>query len=99
MSGLTEDGDVGPAAAWPFAVGWAVIDHQRRGIDVRTVSDTRRAAIVNWLVAEAGCMMISNAYSDDQIEKLWAYYRGRACVEEVSIERNAPTPESDASVP
>lgn len=50
------------------AHGWAVV---RKGfIDVRTVADTRRAAIVNWLVTEAGTM-ITNMHSDEDIEAIW----------------------------
>ena len=38
------------------AIGWAVIDDGK--IKFRTVSDTRRAAMVNWLVTEHNCMIL-----------------------------------------
>lgn len=51
------------------AEGWAVKDVDT-GINIRTVSDTRRAAIVNWLVVECG-VAVSMGHDDLQIEKLW----------------------------
>lgn len=55
-----------------FKVGWAVSDGD--GIDLKTVSDTRRAAIVNWLCVKDG-RIVSNVTTDQQIERMW----GRAC--------------------
>lgn len=55
------------------AEGWAVIDCTR--IDVSTVSPTRRAAIVNWLVTRAG-RFISTSTTDEQIEAYWADREG-----------------------
>jgi hypothetical protein len=49
--------------------GWAVID--KNGVVlVRTVSPSRRAAIINWLYTEAH-MLITNSMDDDYIEQLW----------------------------
>lgn len=62
--------------------GWGVVDHD--GINIRTVSDTRRAAIINWLVTEAR-MMISNAHEDDHINALWDAQRGEAVVTPIVI--------------
>ena len=44
--------------------GFAIID--ARGIDIKTVSGTRRAAIVNWLVVEKGIFIYTQA-TDGQI--------------------------------
>lgn len=49
---------------------WAVVDKRTGTILVKTVSDSRRAAIVNWLVAEAG-IMIYNSTTDAEIEAYW----------------------------
>lgn len=63
--------------------GWAVVDgHQR--VLVRTVSDTRRAAIINWLCTEAGMMATRFAF-DRQIEDAWQAKRGAADVVAVQI--------------
>lgn len=62
--------------------GWGVVD--RDGINIRTVSDTRRAAIINWLVTEARTM-ISNAHEDDHINALWDAQRGDAIVTPIVI--------------
>jgi len=40
------------------------------GIDVKTVSPTKRAAQVNWLVACAG-IMVSNSATTEQIDSLF----------------------------
>lgn len=55
--------------------GWAVED--KTGILIRTVSDTRRAAIVNWLVTERRVMVFAN-YTDDLIERLWWEHKREA---------------------
>ena len=55
-------------------------------IDVRTVSDTRRDAIVNWLVVERS-ILVMNSTTDEQIEQLWGEHRGKATVEPVEIGR------------
>ncbi len=53
--------------------GWAVLTNE--GIDMRTVSDTRRAAIVNWLAVSASILMLA-WMNDEYIEKLWQEHRG-----------------------
>lgn len=64
--------------------GWAVVDGQ--GIRIKTVSDTRRAAIVNYLVTDRGTMVF-NDMTDAEIERLWLQYRRGALVEYVTIRR------------
>lgn len=64
------------------ADGWAVIECT--GIDVRSISPTRRAAIVNWLVTRRG-VGIYHTTTDDQIEGMWTAERGDADVKPVKI--------------
>lgn len=64
------------------AEGWAVIQDGK--IDVRTISPTRRAAIVNWLVVRGRCW-ISTSTSDSQIEEYWRENRLDHEVAEVAI--------------
>lgn len=47
--------------------GWAVVAFGE--INVRTVSLTRRAAIVNWLILN-GTLVLS-AHNDTDVEELW----------------------------
>ena len=54
------------------AVGWAVISSGAR-IFVKTVSETRRAAIINYLVIEHE-QLITIYHSDQQIEALWKHF-------------------------
>lgn len=67
------------------ASGWAVRD--RAGLRVRTVSDTRRGAIVNWLHTYGGVTPL-NVWTDDKIEDVWTDIRLRleATVHQVKIE-------------
>lgn len=65
-----------------YREGWAVVDDE--GLKVRTVSDTRRAAIVNWLVTEAGQFIVRN-HTDEQIDALWDHERGDSRVTRVKI--------------
>ncbi len=58
-------------------------------IDVRTVSETRRAAIVNWLVVSRACL-ISSMTTDEQIEALWDEFGRDADVASVEISRALP---------
>lgn len=58
-------------------------------IDVRTVSDTRRAAIVNWLVVDRSCLILRTD-TDEQIEHLWEQEGGDASVAAVEISRALP---------
>lgn len=69
------------------AYGWAVVDGGK--INVRTVSDTRRAAIINWLVVDRHLAVAINL-TDEEIELLW-YENGRRGVEVdyVTINRGA----------
>ncbi len=74
------------------AEGYAVIGDS--GIDVLTVSTTRRAAIVNWLVVNTRISIVNNT-TDEQIERLWNEHSGGATVVTVDIRRrfgNAPRP-------
>lgn len=64
------------------ATAWAVIDHD--GIKVRTISDTRRAAIINWLVTDAH-QFVSSSHEDDHINALWDSEKGEASVAPVCI--------------
>ncbi len=50
------------------AEGWAVVSKGK--ILVRTVSDTRRAAIVNWLVTERQILVMAS-WTDEDIERMW----------------------------
>lgn len=63
--------------------GFAVLDGD--GIDMRTVSDTRRAAVVNWLVA-AKQQFIFKWHTDADIEKMWAEAKSGAQVVPVSVQ-------------
>lgn len=68
-----------------FAAGWGVTDD--RGLDIRTVSDSRRAAIVNWLVIKAR-VLIRADHSDEEIEYLWTRHAvtpRRASVHKVKV--------------
>ena len=69
------------------AEGYAVILGDE--IDVRTVSPTRRAAIVNWLVVNRR-VPILNSTTDEQIEQLWNKHGGDATVAAVEINRALP---------
>jgi hypothetical protein len=53
------------------ARGYAVVENG--SIDMRTVSPTRRGAVVNWLVVRGG-QMITNSMSDGEIEELWVHH-------------------------
>ncbi len=64
------------------ATGYAMI---KDGIiDVRTVSPTRRAAIVNWLVINAQVMVCKHT-PDREIEILYNKYGGSTVVVPVEI--------------
>ncbi len=67
------------------AAGWAILSE--KGIDVRTVSPTRRGAIVNWLVTTCG-VPVQNHWTDEAIELMWqgaSEYESLAKVQEVAI--------------
>ena len=62
--------------------GWAVANDG--AILIRTVSDTRRAALVNWLCTEGGWMALWNS-TDAEIERAWRNRRGVAEVVPVTV--------------
>ncbi len=64
------------------AEGWAVIEHG--SIRVKTVSHTRRAAIVNFLVAERR-VPITAEHTDEQIDEIWQSMRQGAYLAHVTI--------------
>jgi len=64
------------------AHGWAVVDMS--GINVRTVSPSRRGALVNWLIAAHRMVLMGNV-TDEQVEQLWQAKSGDAMVVEVDI--------------
>ena len=64
------------------AKGWAVVD--ANGINVRTISNTRRAAIVNWLLVDKQ-IMATRIASDQDIEAAWEQHHGEAYAIEVII--------------
>jgi hypothetical protein len=68
--GVEGKGPVGLGGAMPEARGWAVV--QNGELLVKTVSPTRRAAIVNWLVVEGG-LFVQDAWSDAMIETAWEH--------------------------
>jgi methyl coenzyme M reductase beta subunit len=57
------------------ARGYAVIEQGQ--IDIRSVSPTRRAAIVNWLVTAKRLVATHNT-TDEQIERAWQAHKGGA---------------------
>lgn len=65
------------------AKGWAVID-EAGNINVRTVSEHRRAAIVNWLFTVAN-VHVMRWMSDAFIEDLWKAKRKANTVVEVTV--------------
>jgi hypothetical protein len=50
------------------ASGWAVVRNNK--INVRTVSPSRQAAIVNWLCVECG-MLLTDLATEYQIDQEW----------------------------
>lgn len=63
--------------------GWAVVDVNSE-IDARTVSPTRRAAIVNWLTVSCR-LFITTRHTDDDIENIWNNYKGSVEVYQVTV--------------
>jgi hypothetical protein len=64
------------------ADGWAIIECV--GIDVRSISPTRRAAIVNWLVVRRN-VYITTSWDDARIEHIWQSLKGEAEAVEVIV--------------
>lgn len=52
---------------------WAVV--LNREVNVRTVSPTRQAAIINWLVTDKHLMVLKGD-TDETIESVWLRMRG-----------------------
>lgn len=65
-----------------YKEGFGIVEFD--GLDMRTVSPTRRATIINWLVVQAN-QMISSRHTDEQIESLWDEHRGEAMVRPVRV--------------
>ncbi len=65
-----------------LANGFAAVLNNK--IDVRTVSPTRRAATVNYLVVCAG-RIITNSMTDKDIEAVFMRYHGGASILPVEI--------------
>jgi hypothetical protein len=65
---------------------WAIIDADGN-ICVRSISDTRRAAIVNWLCTDRG--VLATVLADDlMIEKSWQKLKGKSEAELVTVQRD-----------
>ena len=64
------------------AKGWAVV--QKGELLVRTVSPTRRAALVNWLVVEAA-VRVGADWNDARIEHAWECCRLGRGAEAVAV--------------
>jgi hypothetical protein len=73
-----------------MAAGWGVRDRDGN-IDVRSVSNTRRAATVNWLCTNHSLLATAWAH-DDEIEAEWQYRSAQvgASVVEVSVVAKQP---------
>ena len=65
------------------AVGWAVTAPGAR-IYIKTISETRRAAIINYLVVEHQ-QLITIYHSDEQIEAMWKHFGGHVNCRQVKI--------------
>jgi len=61
---------------------WAVTNLDKTYIN--TISDTRRAAIVNWLVTEKQ-MMVYTSHTDADIEAMWNHLGRYVEVRQVEI--------------
>jgi hypothetical protein len=65
-----------------MAQGWAVVEGDL--IDLRTVSETRRAAIVNWLVVRPRIMVYAS-WDDEDIEYQWNNNRNLRGAEVIKV--------------
>lgn len=70
------------------AGAWAVVDPSGH-IMTRTISDARRAAIVNWLCTERSILTTQLAF-DRQIEMMWEKLKGKYTVELITVARRSP---------
>ena len=68
------------------AHGYAIVENDV--INVRSVSPTRRGAIVNFLITDCGLLVLNSA-PDNAIELMWLDRRGTAEVVAVRITRGA----------
>lgn len=68
------------------AGAWAVINSFNGEINVRSISPTRRAAIVNWLVVEEQ-LPIMALHSDEEIEEIWKHFGKHAECVQVTVTR------------
>lgn len=62
-------------------IGWAVVSGR---VLINTVSETRRAAIVNYLVTKHGTR-ITNAWTDEDIERCWVHWGAHSQCRRVRI--------------
>jgi hypothetical protein len=65
-----------------YSEGWGVVD--QNGISMKSVSETRRAALINWLAA-TNRAYITGIITDDALNALWEERRGDALVKRVRI--------------
>lgn len=72
------------------ATGWAVLAPGAQ-IFVKSVSDTRRAAIINWLVSEKK-QSITVYHGDAQIEAMWKHFGAYVDCREVTISDSSLVP-------
>lgn len=64
------------------AEGYAVVEDGK--INVSTVSETERAAVVNWLVV-ARNQLVTRSATDEQIAQAFKELRGRAYIAQIRI--------------
>lgn len=65
------------------APGWAVVKSNGL-IHIKTVSDTRRAAIINWLVTEKQ-IPICAYHTDADVEAFWKHYGSYADCRQIIV--------------
>jgi hypothetical protein len=65
-----------------YSEGWGILD--QNGISMKSVSETRRAALINWLAA-TNRTYITGVITDDALNSLWEERRGDALVMRVRI--------------
>jgi len=65
-----------------YSEGWGIVD--KNGININSVGQTRRVAMLNWLAA-TNRAYITNPISDDALNALWEERRGDAMVKRVRI--------------
>jgi len=70
------------------APGWAVVKSNGL-IYIKTVSDTRRAAIINWLVTEKQIPIFAY-HTDADVEAYWKHYGNYAECRQISVSLVSP---------